>query len=362
MSSRGRTILVTARQAGSAMALAPVVHALTARGDAVLVSAASSAAEAAFAASGVASPLALPAGPQVPELTEELRSRAVSGVLTGTSFEPRLDGRFWSAADRAGIPAVAVLDHWCNYAERFSDRARFDCLPAVLAVMDDGAASRLSALGFPSERLHVTGHPQLSSIQCVAPRERAAARRKLGVEDGRAVITFASEVIRGGLDSSTAWGALDVVRSAVALVAPDALVVFRPHPRETRLPSIVGQPETIVNRSGAPRDAIAASDVVTGVTSILLLEAALAGIATLSVRPGGGPDEYLEAHADLIVSLTEASALPGALEAALNRAPGSQSPAAAGRGAPEIDAVHRVVALRDEKIERFGARRTAAAV
>ena len=62
-------------------------------------------------------------------------------------------------------------------------------------------------------------------------------------------------------------------------------------PRERELAAPSGEPETIVARIGTPREATAASDVMTGIGSILLLEAALAGIPTLSVRPNGGPDD-----------------------------------------------------------------------
>jgi len=313
-----------ARQAGSAAALAPVIQAMRARNDTVFCYAAAATARAGFERVGITPDVELLLEPSVDWLAAWLEQRGIGSVLTGTSFEAGLDGRFWSAACMVGVPAVALLDHWCNYAERFSDRAPLDCLPDALAVMDDAAASALRAVGFPPERIHITGHPHLGEITPVTLGERTVARRALGVRDDRRIVTFASEPVAPGAHRDlgyTAAEALEVIRRAITSVVPGALLVVRPHPRERQLAAPSGEPETIVTRTGTPREAIAASDVMTGMGSILLLEAALAGIPTLSVRPNGGPDEYLDAHAGLIVSITDASTLLRTLRHALDTLP-----------------------------------------
>jgi hypothetical protein len=335
-----------ARQAGSAAALAPVVRAMSARNDIVFTCAAAATARASFEAVGITPDVELPLEPSVDWLAAWLEQREISGVLTGTSFEPGLDGRFWLAAGMVGIPAVALLDHWCNYVERFSDRARFDRLPDALAVMDDVAASALRAAGFPPERIHTTGHPYLDEITPVTADERSVARRALGVNDARHVITFASEPITPAaqLDLGyTAIEALEAVRFAIAGVAPDSLLVIRLHPREREVAAPAGQPETIVARKGAPREAIAASDVMTGMRSMLLLEAALAGTPTLSVRPNGGPDQYLDAHASLIISACDTGVLPSILRHVLDAAPSTSEVATRSSG----EASRHVIRLLD---------------
>ncbi len=310
-----------ARQAGSAAALAPVVRAMRADDDIVFCCATAATARAGFEHAVITPDVELPIEPSVDWLAAWLEQRSISSILTGTSFEAGLDGRFWSAAGMAGVPAVALLDHWCNYAERFSDRAALDCLPDALAVMDDAAASALRAVEFPPERIHITGHPYLDEITPVRLDERTVARRALGVSDDRQIVTFASEPVVPGAHRDpgyTAVEALEALRRAIANVVPDALLIIRPHPRERQLAAPSGKPETIVARIGTPREAIAASDVMTGMGSILLLEAALAGIPTLSVRPNGGPDDYLDAHAGLIVSITDTSVLASELQHALD--------------------------------------------
>jgi hypothetical protein len=346
-----RKTLVMARQAGSAAALAPVVRAMRARNDGVLCCASAATARAGFEHVGIIPEVELPLEPSVDWLAAWLERRSIDSVLTGTSFEAGLDGRFWSAAGMAGAPAVALLDHWCNYAERFSDRAPLDCLPDALAVMDEAAASALRAVGFPPERIHITGHPHLDEITPVARDERTVARRALGVSDDRRIVTFASEPVAPGAHRDpgyTAAEAVEAVRRAIAGVAPDALLVIRPHPREGQPAALSGEPETLVARIGTPREATAASDVMTGMGSILLLEAALAGIPTVSVRPNGGPDDYLDAHAGVIVSITDTSVLASTLQQALDAPP--SLPEIAAR--PAGEASRRIIRLLDDSQRR----------
>jgi hypothetical protein len=106
-----------------------------------------------------------------------------------------------------------------------------------------------------------------------------------------------------------------------------------------------------VARVGTPREATAASDVMTGMGSILLLEAALAGIPTLSVRPNGGPDEYLDAHAGLIASITDISVLASTLRHTSDVL--GSLPELAPR--PSGEASRRVIRLLDDSKRRAAA-------
>ena len=126
-----RKTLVMARQAGSAAALAPVVRTMWMRNDSVLCCASAPTARAGFERVGITPDVDLPLEPSVDWLAAWLEQHSIGCVLTGTSFEARLDGRFWSAARMVGVPAVALLDHWCNYAERFSDRAPWTACPML---------------------------------------------------------------------------------------------------------------------------------------------------------------------------------------------------------------------------------------
>ena len=321
----GKCVLVVARDAGAASALAPVVRELLAHGPLQPQIVAYGKALAVFEAMSLPV-FAFPEEPELEEIDEFLDASDAVAVLTGTSMRAELDGRFWAAAHAAGIPSVAVLDHWTNYAERFTVSAPFDRLPAVIAVMDEVAKRALVERGCPADRLRVTGHPRFDALPvAITPDLRARARRELGCGADRRVIVFASEPqtrYYGNRHGYTEVGVASVLLDATAAVAPDALVVFKLHPLEdvAGLWSEVrrrGIPEVRVLRSYPILELAAASDVFSGMTSIVLLDAAVLGVPTLSVRPGGGQSDFLDAHADLIESVTSADGVPAALARAL---------------------------------------------
>jgi len=69
-------------------------------------------------------------------------------VITGTGWSSDLEHRARVMASELGIPSVAVLDHWCNYRERFQRNGR-EQLPDALWVADAEAAA-LAAAEFPN--------------------------------------------------------------------------------------------------------------------------------------------------------------------------------------------------------------------
>ena len=105
---------------------------------------------------------------------------------------------------------------------------------------------------------------------------------------------------------------------------PDAELIVKLHPLEqpdafSDLPETERRVAVRVVRAYPPEHLIRAADVVLGMTSVLLLEAVLTGVPTISIRPGGGEDHFLSVHADKIVSVTDAKSLPEVLERALVR-------------------------------------------
>ncbi len=326
------SVLVVAREAGSAAALAPVVSALAEDGTMRAEVVAWEKAAVVFAEEGIAV-RSFPEDPAPDEIETLLESVGAIALLSGTSLRPELDGRFWAAAAAAGVPSVALLDHWKLYAARFSQARPFDTLPTVLAVMDDVAARELAALGCPPERIRVTGQPRFDGLPVDSlPALRAEARTELGIDADRRVVAFASEPRGRPYDDGTGYTQADALaglRDAVDAVAPDALVLVKLHPLETDEP---GLPGVTVLRDFPVRALAAAADVFCGITSIALLDAALLGVPTVSVRPGDGGDHFVDSHPGLIASATTADEIAAALAsgfAAGRRVPEARPPAGA---------------------------------
>ena len=319
MTSSG--VLVVARDAGAASALTPVVDELIAEGAVRPEIVAWGNARVVFEAEGLAVRW-FAEEPEPGEIESLLTSIDTAIVLTGTSLRAELDGRFWAVAEAAGIPSLALLDHWKNYAERFTVAAPFDILPTAIAVMDDVAAHELIALGCPAERVRVTGQPRFDALlDGLPPDSRERARASLGLDASRRVAVFASQprgipYDEGG--SFTQEEALAGFLDALHEVAPDALALVKLHPVEQIEPvaaavSARSGNEVRLLENGSTVDLAAAADVFCGMTSIVLLDAALLGVPTVSIRPGGGASHFVDVNADLIRTATTPEEIRSAL-------------------------------------------------
>ena len=328
---RGRVVIV-ARDAGAGAALAPVTRALIRDGVVGVSVIAYGKAASVFEARGLPV-LSFPEEPSVEHVTSFLRREGAPALLTGTSLQPDRDAIFWQAASRLGIPSIALLDHWCNYAERFTDTQVFDRMPQTIAVMDDSAAEELRRQGCPPEQVIVTGQPHFDDLVRDSARlSRAEVRRELGVTDERTLLVFASEPQARFYGSTatdprflgyTEADSLAAVLDTASIIVPQAFVIVKLHPLEapdafSELADCERRVETRTIRAYPTEHLVTAADVVLGMTSVFLLEAALTGAPTISVRPHGSDDHFLAVHADKIISVTDIDLLPAALEQAVS--------------------------------------------
>jgi hypothetical protein len=229
-------------------------------------------------------------------------------LLAGTSVNGvDLEKRFVVAARRLGIPSLAMLDFWSNYRARFADASGgLAYLPDRIAVMDSLAREEMTAAGFEADRLWITGQPAFDELdayrQRATPQRRAEVREALGVGDDAAMVLFASQPITAlygddtggpshpGFTEHTVLAALVAALDRIAGgEAPPIALVVRPHPREDaaglqrhRARSM----RVIVDGRGDAREAALAADLVTGMNTILLVEACLLGCVVASLQPG----------------------------------------------------------------------------
>lgn len=223
-------------------------------------------------------------------------------LLTGTSAN-RFDFEkgFIVAAREAGIPSLSVLDFWTNYALRFRDReGKLGCLPDRIAVMDELAKREMEADGVPGDRIVVTGHPAWDSLEAsraaFSPGERRALRERYRLAEDDWLILYASQPIPPA-DRGYAWfdreAAADALIAAIESLAKEqgrrALLLIRAHPAESEPPfrhraSSAIRIETQAGGDGRPW--LLAADAVVGMATMLLVESALLGRPTLSLRLG----------------------------------------------------------------------------
>lgn len=239
-----------------------------------------------------------------------------SALVVGTSENPRTVGlRLVDAARARGIPSIGFVDAYPNASHRFrgaSTEPLAHC-PDRIFVPDEWTAAAFHELGLEPERIVVTGHPHHDAVldrRAELEREGLeACRRRVFPEsapDAR-IVMFAAEIStgfdpgqfqrshdyllagRGGRDGRTQIvleELIDAVRAVRGKASRPIHLILRLHPKNT-LEDFGDLAREVdgVSRGGAPLDAAFASDLVAGMTTMLLVEAALLGTPTLSIVP-----------------------------------------------------------------------------
>lgn len=284
----------------------------------------------------------LPPGTSVDEAETMLRESGVALLLTGTSLNGvDLERRFILAARRMGLPSLALLDYWSNYVPRFSSDGRvLDCLPERIAIMDGQAHDEMRAAEFPEALLAVTGQPLFDDLaryrEAVTPESRAVTRQALGVQEGERLVLFVSQPLREvyGAEGAPGWlgyDEFDVVPPVLAalgrMVAEHPLrLVLLPHPRESRARCaawLEGHPWASLAPAGADsRELVRAADLVVGMNSMLLMESALLGTATMSVQLGLRDADHLPvSRVGIVPRVERVETLEGTLRGLLRAGP-----------------------------------------
>lgn len=237
-----------------------------------------------------------------------LRESRADLLVTATSFNGiDLEKKFITAARRLSVPSLSVLDFWSNYATRFNDAEGILAhVPDRIAVMDDRARDEMVAAGFDARQLVVTGQPALDDLinckKAYTNEGRAALRAALGVMDNERLVLFASQPLASVFGDSaerplylgyTEFTVLDALVSSLENIAArhaeQITLLIRPHPRENSQALEERTSDSIrivVSSDGDGREMVLASDLVAGMTTMLLVEACFLGVPVVSLQPG----------------------------------------------------------------------------
>ena len=288
-------VLALAGDAGGARALLPVIRRLQ-RAPAVSV-----ACRAYAAAQVIWQDAGLAPGP-----VEPVSLDGVQRVLLGTSEQPQpWELKYIAQAEQQDVQTLSVLDHWQHYRERFTDGEAL-ILPTLISVMDERAKTEMLAAGFPEERLAVTGQPALDEVDAYrgsAQRVRAqhALAQRVGADAGERLIVFASQPLSmlqraqqiGFHERDVLAQLVDALGRVLDRHGARAVLIVKPHPREAGqtmwLPLSSSPRLRLAVMDGpfaSPLPLVAGCDLVTGMHSLLLLEACLLGRPVVSYQPG----------------------------------------------------------------------------
>lgn len=271
--------MFAAHDPGGARFLLPVIPLTEARGHDVMTT-----------TSGPAAEIWAPVGAETLDAQAALTDFAPDIVVTGTSFCD-FERVLWSLAREHGVPSVAVIDAWTNLRRRFVPDDGLVSQPDAVCVPDEVMRDEITEGGWCKSRLHVTGHPHLNSVVEQLRKYRISHRPS----DPPLVAFFSEPVIQdqGGIDGVgyDQFGVIEAIVDGLASLGGGRLIV-QPHPRENQkdwlrwLEEKNGIERVRVSIGNWKTDKLLADcDCVVGMTTMVLVEAALSGIPSLSLQP-----------------------------------------------------------------------------
>jgi hypothetical protein len=300
---------------------------------------------------------------EVPESSPETIKNFISDmspdiIITGTSAEDFTERYIWQAANEIGIFSMAILDQWLNYGIRFSKYGisrirdyvvdkRSAYLPSRILVMDEIGRGEAIRDGLDPGIIVVTGQPHFEAVleigRRILPERIRSIRNLLGAEKNDKVIVFVSEPISKdygktgngnflGYDERTVFSEVEKALVSVASVFEGKFIlVVRPHPREEQenWSDISGKAlnkiNYVVDRESNSILIACSADLVVGMSSMLLIEAAILKKPVMSVQIGlTGPDPFILSKRGSVATITEQSDLEDKFRSVLleNELPG----------------------------------------
>lgn len=333
-----RHLLVAAHDTGGANMLVPVIAQLSPRADVRLRVVACAEAVRVFSHAGVPHRVVAWTGHEGArggDLARQLLAECKADVLLlGTSWGPTLEKALLKVAGKLGIPSISVVDSWSNFRERFAGSGSGAlCLPSRVVVPDERAVVQAEQEGVPRALLIAIGQPHLEALAEALRREevREEARRlraewRVGGSPESPLVLFASEAFstHQGPDSLAYLGYTEVealegvvgaVQQAESALGQSIRLLVKLHPQQSIDTMVWG-------RLAAVRDlrmvdgrqpiwpCLLAADVIVGMSSMVLIEAALAGTPAISFRPEArAGDSFVGSELGLVPSATTAHAL-----------------------------------------------------
>lgn len=219
-------------------------------------------------------------------------------------------GMTWVLAAReAGIPTLAVQDGVAWDTPMWTSATADH-----IAVNGTQLEGLLRARGYDADRVTVVGQPRYDGFnEPAAAAIRESARARLGLEDGRMAVMFATQPNQ---DASY----VRCVSEAI-LAAADVHLLLRPHPSTSpkaaeALSHIAADDRVLPVNTGDIFDLIAASDLVVVQNSTVALEAALLGRPVITANLTGMPDVVPYAQLGVSVEAKDAATVTALVERA----------------------------------------------
>jgi hypothetical protein len=211
---------------------------------------------------------------------------------------------FWTLSLKCGVPSIAYMDCWYAYRQRFflPDEVTIPVLPDTIGVVDSIAGNEMIRLGFPEDRIKILGSPLYALLREKAGPADGDAKKNgknhFGIPQDHFVLLFVSQEFEGHFGSVEEWGFTEItvfrdILECLKTLAPGfknkLILNVLLHPEEEgRELMALSQNQSDVRikfYKGESHKHIIASDLVSGMFSILLSEAVILGRPVMSLQP-----------------------------------------------------------------------------
>ncbi len=205
-------------------------------------------------------------------------------VITGASMGETVERKAVRIARKRNIPSISILDFWVNYRERYSNLEtgeKFSDLPDYIFVMDSLAEEDMIKLGFPSEKLIVTGNPYFDSFK----EQTEKGEGWLYVSNPDAVVK------EGKIDYVFNPSAL---KDLIEFLDGKEKLLIRPHPKDNvekfRI-LIEGKKNILIDSVSPIQELVKKHMIVIGMYTTILLQAALYGKIVIHYMPNSDSEK-----------------------------------------------------------------------
>jgi hypothetical protein len=252
----------------------------------------------------------LPENFQDNEITRILQDIRPRLLLAATSYNTKeYEKYFIKAARDQNIPSLSILDFWALYSVRFNDeKGNLVFLPDRIAVMDEQAKMEMIGEGFEPEKLVITGQPAFDELKFWKQKFNHDSRKKihnnLGIHKDNLIVVFVSEPYVNDAPGEMFYPGYrkeDVLNTLIEILDEindqcdrNIVLVIRPHPRENPrdFDKYKGLSiRVIVSEEDHSRNIVMSADLVSGMTSNLLVESCYLGCIVVSLQPNACTDD-----------------------------------------------------------------------
>lgn len=242
-------------------------------------------------------------------------------LITGTSADDFTEKYLWKSAQKLNIKSFAILDQWINYGIRFSEYSinqlpeynisrNHKYMPYRILVMDTYAREQIIKEGISEKKVIVSGQPYFDYLiekkEEINEHKVNSFKKDLFKNKEAILITYVSEPIsttyKESDDSEHYWGYTErsifrsffnVLDNVASRYKINVNLIIRLHPKENddNYKDIIDNINSkyisiLTDKKIDSFNLICDSDLICGMSSMFLIEAAIIGKAVLSIQIG----------------------------------------------------------------------------